>query len=100
MPCTVAEVDADGTPREVLVDPASGEESLGAALTDADRRWADAHWPTTTPGDRIEVGLARDEAWADLVSRVASGTLVAVDYGHTATSVPPRGRSRHTPAVS
>ena len=29
VPCTVAEVDDDGTPREVLVDPASGEECLG-----------------------------------------------------------------------
>jgi SAM-dependent MidA family methyltransferase len=88
VPCTVAEVDDDGTPREVLVDPASGEESLGAMLTDADRHWAEAHWPTTRPGDRIEVGRARDDAWSDLVSRVASGTLVAVDYGHTATTRP------------
>jgi len=91
VPCTVAEVDDAGTPREVLVDPASGEESLGAPLSAADRRWADAHWPTTRPGDRIEVGRARDDAWSDLVSRVASGTLVAVDYGHTATSRPHGG---------
>jgi SAM-dependent MidA family methyltransferase len=87
----VAEVDGDGTPREVLVDPASGEECLGAPLAGADRRWADAHWPTTRPGDRVEVGRARDEAWSDLVSRVASGTLVAVDYGHTATTRPSAG---------
>ncbi len=105
VPCTVAEVDADGTPREVLVDPTSGEESLGGSLTAADRRWADAHWPTTTPGDRIEVGRARDEAWSDLVSRVASGTLVAVDYGHTATMRPSAGtltayvRGQLTPPV-
>ena len=44
-----------------------------------------------TPGDRIEVGLARDEAWADLVARVDSGTLVAVDYGHTRAERPSRG---------
>ena len=91
VPCTVAEVDADGTPREVLVDPTSGEECLGGSLTAADRRWVDTHWPTTRPGDRIEVGRARDEAWSDLVSRVASGTLVAVDYGHTATTRPSGG---------
>jgi len=91
VPCTVAEVDDAGTPREVLVDPASGEESLGAPLSAADRHWADVHWPTTRPGDRIEVGRARDDAWSDLVSRVASGTLVAVDYGHTATSRPHGG---------
>ena len=91
VPCTVAEVDDDGAPREVLVDTTSGEEFLGAPLTAADRRWADAHWPTTTPGDRIEVGRARDEAWSELVSRVASGTLVAVDYGHTAATRPSGG---------
>ncbi len=92
VPCTVAEVDADGALREVLVDPDVGRgvprRPRSAA---ADRRWADTHWPTTTPGDRIEVGRARDEAWADLVSRVASGTLVAVDYGHTATTRPSGG---------
>ena len=91
VPCTVAEVDADGTAREVLVDPATGEESLGDALADADRRWAEAHWPTRTPADRLEIGLARDEAWADLVSRVDSGLLLAVDYGHVATTRPPGG---------
>jgi SAM-dependent MidA family methyltransferase len=91
VPCTVAEVDADGTAREVLVDPATGEESLGDALAGADRRWAEAHWPTRTPADRLEIGLARDEAWADLVSRVDSGLLLAVDYGHVATTRPPGG---------
>jgi len=91
VPCTVAEVDTDGVLREVLVDPTTGVESLGPLLRDADRRWADAHWPTSTPGDRLEIGLARDEAWADLVSRVEDGTLVAVDYGHTVTERPSGG---------
>ncbi|GAA2741875.1 hypothetical protein GCM10009868_09640 [Terrabacter aerolatus] len=91
VPCTVAEVDADGTAREVLVDPTTGAESLGAPLGAADHRWATAHWPTTAPGDRLEIGRSRDEAWADLVSRVDSGTLVAVDYGHTAASRPSAG---------
>ena len=91
VPCTVAEVDTDGVLREVLVDPTTGVESLGPRLRDADRRWAEAHWPTSTPGDRLEIGLARDEAWADLVSRVEDGTLIAVDYGHTATERPSGG---------
>ena len=91
VPCTVAEVDTDGVLREVLVDPTIGVESLGPRLRDADRRWAEAHWPTSTPGDRLEIGLARDEAWADLVSRVEDGTLIAVDYGHTATERPSGG---------
>lgn len=91
VPCTVAEVDGDEAAREVLVDPVTGVESLGGPLTDRDRHWAESHWPATTPGDRIEIGVTRDDAWADLVSRVESGTLVAVDYGHTATNRPPGG---------
>jgi SAM-dependent MidA family methyltransferase len=37
------------------------------------------------------VGLARDEAWAALVSRVESGIVVAVDYGHTRAERPSAG---------
>lgn len=83
VPCTVAEVDATGTVRTVLVDPATGAESLGAPLDGAERAWVEDHWSGSTPGERIEVGLSRDRAWSDLVCRVRSGTLVAVDYGHT-----------------
>jgi SAM-dependent MidA family methyltransferase len=91
VPCTVAEADREGTLRVVLVDPVSGGESLGDALAGADRRWAETHWPAASPGDRLEVGRSRDEAWADLVSRVASGILVAVDYGHVAGERPSAG---------
>ena len=91
VPCTVAEVDATGVARVVVVDPKSGKWSLGEELSDADSRWTAVHWPSTTPGDRIEVGLARDEAWANLVARVDSGTLVAVDYGHTRAERPSGG---------
>ncbi|EWT03573.1 hypothetical protein N865_08970 [Intrasporangium oryzae NRRL B-24470] len=90
VPCTIAEVDADGTLREVLVD-VTGAETLGAPVAGADLAWARQHWPTREPGDRVEVGRARDEAWADLVGRVRSGTLVAVDYGHTRGSRPHEG---------
>ncbi|WP_246070342.1 SAM-dependent methyltransferase [Humibacillus xanthopallidus] len=91
VPCTVAEVDPQGAPRVVLVDPVTGAESLGDPLDPADSDWADAHWPATTPGARLEVGRTRDEAWSDLVSRVGSGTLVAVDYGHVASERPNEG---------
>ena len=91
VPCTIAEVDETGDLREVLVDPATGDEVLGGPLPDADRRWVRDHWPATTTGERIEVGLARDRAWADLVSRVRSGTLVAIDYGHVAGARPREG---------
>ncbi|WP_345508242.1 SAM-dependent methyltransferase [Terrabacter aeriphilus] len=91
VPCTVAQVDPHGELREVLVDPVTGAETFGDLLEQPDREWCAAHWPTTTPGDRVEVGLERDRAWAELVSRVRSGTLVAVDYGHTATARPDGG---------
>ncbi|WP_374968028.1 SAM-dependent methyltransferase [Terrabacter sp. BE26] len=91
VPCTVAQVDPSGTARTVLVDPGTGEETLGAPLPDDERAWMNAHWPATIPGERIEVGLARDRAWADLVSRARSGTLLAVDYGHTAATRPSGG---------
>lgn len=90
VPCTVAEVDGDGTLREVLVDE-DGTETLGPGLDGDELAWADAWWPTTSPGERVEVGLSRDRAWRDLVSRNASGLTVAVDYGHTRATRPPHG---------
>ena len=90
VPCTVAEVDDAGALREVLVDD-SGAETLGDAVAGEDRAWADAWWPATTPGERVEVGLSRDRAWRDLLSRNRSGLTVAVDYGHTRTGRPSAG---------
>ncbi len=37
------------------------------------------------------MGLPRDQAWADLVTRVDRGICVAVDYGHRRAARPPRG---------
>ena len=91
VPCTVAQVDASGVLRVVLVDPDTGDERLGDPLHGADLAWAREHWPPTAPGDRVEVGLERDRAWADLVGRVRSGTLVAVDYAHTRDARPSHG---------
>ena len=42
------------------------------------RRW----WPINEPGDRAEIGSSRDQAWAQIVSGLASGLALAVDYGH------------------
>ncbi len=93
VPCPVAEVDASGTLRVVLVDPATGEEPLGDPVAGEDRAWCAAHWPHDglAPGSRVEVGLARDRAWGDLVGHVRSGTVLAVDYGHTRATRPPDG---------
>lgn len=90
VPCTIAEVDGLGILREVLVE-ADGAEALGDELTGHDRVWADDWWPTQTPGDRIEIGLARDLAWRDLLSRSRTGLTIAVDYGHTRATRPPQG---------
>ncbi|MFC7489974.1 MULTISPECIES: SAM-dependent methyltransferase [unclassified Knoellia] len=90
VPCTIAEVDDDGVLREVLVDEA-GTESLGGEPSEADRAWADAWWPTTQTGERVEIGLSRDLAWRDLVSRSRTGLTIAVDYGHVKGTRPLEG---------
>lgn len=96
VPCTVAEVDAAGTLREVLVDPVSGDESLGPELRGEDLRWCQEHWAGAVgagaaPGDRVEVGRTRDDAWSQLLSRLDGGVALAVDYGHRRGSRPPGG---------
>ncbi|GGL42827.1 SAM-dependent methyltransferase [Phycicoccus endophyticus] len=91
VPCTVAEVDAHGRLRGVLVDPATGRESLGDPLGPDELAWCAEHWPATAPGARVEVGLARDRAWAGLLGRVTRGTVLAVDYGHTRATRPAEG---------
>jgi SAM-dependent MidA family methyltransferase len=86
VPCPVLEVDDEKELRPVLVDPATGQESLGDAV-DIDtpcRAWLTQWWPADLePGDRVEVGLPRDEAWRALTGRVEHGLVLAVDYGHT-----------------
>lgn len=91
VPCVVAQVDDHGRLRRVLVDPASGRESLGGRLDPAELAWCRSHWPVATPGERVEVGLSRDTAWRGLLDRVGSGLVVAVDYGHTRATRPPEG---------
>jgi len=92
VPCRVGQVDDEDVLREVLVDPSTGHERLGAALPDADLRWCRRWWPSAArPGDRVEVGRSRDDAWADLVSRLRSGLALAVDYGHLRTDRPAGG---------
>lgn len=82
VPCTVAEVDGTGAVREVLVDPASGQEQAGGPLSAEEAQWVERHWPGAAPGDRVEVGLARDHAWGLVLGRLRRGTALAVDYGH------------------
>jgi len=93
VPCPIAQMDDDGELREVLVNRSSGGEKLGDPVSKTDRQWCQWFWPIDrlTPGDRVEIGETRDTAWDDLLSRVASGLAVAVDYGHTIDSRPARG---------
>jgi SAM-dependent MidA family methyltransferase len=91
VPVDVAEVDPGGAVRYVLVDPATGEESFGEAVTGADLDWLRRWWPLATPGTRAEIGRPRDEAWARVVAGIRRGLALAVDYGHVAGHRPPCG---------
>jgi SAM-dependent MidA family methyltransferase len=95
IPCHVVALDERGVPRVVHIDPATGEESLGHALTHPSvptslQGWIERWWPLDAdePGARAEVGTTRDTAWADVVGRVRRGIAVAVDYGHTRADRP------------
>jgi SAM-dependent MidA family methyltransferase len=97
LPCDIVERDRQAVDRLVLVDP-SGQETLGPPIADdaacaalgvdagAVRQWLDRWWPLHVPGDRAEVGVARDAAWAWLTSLVTSGLVLATDYGHVRDS--------------
>src|SRR6476661_3789844 len=70
VPCHVVEVDARGELRVVHVDPATGAEDLGTALSHdlvpgSLQEWLDHWWPLDPrePGTRAEVGTSRDLAW-------------------------------------
>ncbi len=96
VPCTLAEVAADRTLREVCVDVTTGTESLGGRLDEADLEWCQRFWPVVLgagaePGDRVEVGRERDIAWDDLLGRMSGGAAIAVDYGHRAGDRPRQG---------
>ena len=93
--CDVVEVDEEGTRRLVDVDPATGEESLGATVPveQATTDWLDRWWPLDSPGERAEIGETRDAVWLDAASRV-NGIALAIDYGHVADDRPPFGSVR------
>jgi len=92
VPLDVAEVDAAGERRLVLVDPATGAEHLADPPTAADAAWLDRWWPLARePGNRAEIGHTRDAAWASAVTTVERGLALAVDYGHFLEDRPPSG---------
>ncbi|MFB7219933.1 SAM-dependent methyltransferase [Streptomyces sp. NPDC056227] len=91
VPTPVAETDADGVDRYVLVRTADGTERLGAPVTGADAEWLRRWWPSAGPGSRAEIGRPRDEAWARVVATLSEGLAVAVDYAHVREARPPFG---------
>ncbi|MET9614548.1 SAM-dependent methyltransferase [Kitasatospora indigofera] len=91
VPLDIAEAGEDGVLRYTEVDTAGGEQRPGAPVSEADRRWAERWWPVREPGDLVELGGPRDEAWAGAVGSLAAGLAVAVDYAHTAGRRPPFG---------
>lgn len=94
IPCDVVEMDDDGLPRLVLVDPADGMQQLGPALADREacaalgvdahglEEWCAAWWPVRRPVTRTEVGLSRDRAWRDARGTITDGLAIAIDYAH------------------
>ncbi|WP_137988635.1 SAM-dependent methyltransferase [Streptomyces vilmorinianum] len=91
VPVDVASVDEAGVVRYVEVRAADGAERLGRVVEGPDAEWLERWWPLREPGERAEIGRARDEAWAAAAGSLAAGTAVAVDYGHVRGSRPPFG---------
>ena len=79
VPVDVA-VFSEGTWREVCVQ-VDGEESIGDAVSGDGLDWLQHWWPSPREGDRAEIGVSRDVAWAEVVGVLASGIALAVDYG-------------------
>ncbi|WP_371547308.1 SAM-dependent methyltransferase [Streptomyces sp. NBC_00554] len=90
VPLEVAEVDSAGVARVVLVRR-DGTERLGEPVAGAEAEWLRKWWPLSSEGDRAEIGLPRDAAWASAVASLGRGLAVAVDYAHVAGARPPFG---------
>ncbi|GAA3787125.1 SAM-dependent methyltransferase [Sphaerisporangium flaviroseum] len=90
VPLDVAE-QTPGGPRLVLVDLETGEERLGDPPGEEDSAWLERWWPLGSAGMRAEIGRPRDEAWTSVVTRLARGLAVAVDYAHPVDNRPPFG---------
>ncbi|WFE42484.1 SAM-dependent methyltransferase [Micromonospora sp. WMMD998] len=93
VPLDVAVLSPTGW-HHLLVNPTTGEETPGPALSPTDAAWLTHWWPLPSRPHgwgRVEIGRARDEAWADAVGRVERGLALAVDYGHLRQSRPSDG---------
>ena len=88
LPCPVVAQHTDGW-REVIITD-SGLEQAGPRLESEELAWADRWWPG---GERAEIGVTRDRAWAELIRlvRKRGGCALMIDYGHTAERRPVGG---------
>jgi len=88
LPCQIVARHADGW-REVIIND-DGLEQPGPRLEDEQLAWADRWWPG---GDRAEIGLTRDVAWAELIKMImnSGGSALMIDYGHTVERRPVTG---------
>jgi SAM-dependent MidA family methyltransferase len=89
IPLDIAVLTADG-PRLVCVDD-RGAEILGPAPAADQQQWIDRWWPLTAVGDRAEIGLTRDRAWARAVGVLDRGVAVTADYAHVRYQRPSAG---------
>ncbi len=83
VPLTLAQYDESFTLRQVMVNPATGDEELGAPISANDGEWVSRWWPHQSVGGRVEIGAARDQVWAVIASSVSTGIAIAIDYAHT-----------------
>jgi SAM-dependent MidA family methyltransferase len=88
LPCPVVTRHADGW-RELIIND-DGQEQAGPRLESEQLAWADRWWPG---GERAEIGLTRDRAWAEMVKLIMKrgGCAIMIDYGHTAPRRPVTG---------
>lgn len=87
VPCELAELDPAGIPRYLRADLTPGDVVEGNDL-----EWLEKWWPLLEPGDRAEIGITRDEAWADVLGRLEEDAVaIAIDYGHLRAGRPPYG---------
>lgn len=80
VPLDVTVETGDG-PKLLLVSD-DGEETEGPPPAPGELAWLASWWPHREEGDRAEIGLPRDQAWAGAVGRMQRGLAVAIDYGH------------------
>ncbi|MGI8578573.1 MAG: SAM-dependent methyltransferase [Nocardioidaceae bacterium] len=105
VPCDVVELDNRQVVRVVEIQPDTGVERLGAPIDPTGLEWLGRWWPVDRPGQRAEVGFARDRAWSGACARLGRGAALLIDYGHQRDSRPPAGtlasyrNGRQTPAT-